>query len=156
MHRLAVNPRAQTGATLIEVLVTVIVITLGVVAMASLQVSALKLGQGAYLRSQAVALGYEMLDTMRANRTDVLAGRYEWTLGAPPPAVALPGATAQHHIKVWLANIERALAPYNGQGAIACIETRCTLTIRWDDRYASERAGPGQPRFEEFRVVADL
>jgi Tfp pilus assembly protein PilV len=122
--------------------------------MASLQVSALKLGQGAYLRSQAVALGYEMLDTMRANRNDVLLGRYDWTIGTSPPVN--PSGGALLHIRTWLVNVERALEPYNGEGGIDCEAARCTLTIRWDDRYASERAGPGEHRYETFRVVADL
>lgn len=156
MNRRLPRRTGQTGTTLIEVLITIVVLTLGVVSLANLQVAALKLGQSTYQRSQAVALSYQILDSMRANRTEALAGRFDWRLGDPPPAEVVTGNLPLAEVQRWLQDIDRAMVPCNGVGGITHDLNRITVTIRWEDRYATERSGLGEPRFDHFVVVAEL
>jgi|GEM_PF-456140 len=57
----------NSGASLIEVLVAVVLLSLGVVGLAGLQFNGIKFNHGAYLRSQGVSLAYNLTDRMRAN-----------------------------------------------------------------------------------------
>lgn len=56
------------GFTLLEVLITVLVLSLGMLGIAALQITSVRDTQGAYLKSQAVNRAYEIIDAMRANR----------------------------------------------------------------------------------------
>ena len=67
---------ADKGYTLIEVLVALLVVSLGLLGMAALQISALKQNQNAYVRSQAIIAANDIMDRMRANTTAVANGSY--------------------------------------------------------------------------------
>src|SRR5690606_37316619 len=56
------------GFTLIEVLIALVVMSVGLLGLASLQTNTLAFNRDAYLRSQATALAYDIIDRMRANR----------------------------------------------------------------------------------------
>ena len=68
--------KKQSGFTLIEILITLIIVSIGLLGMASLQMNSLRSNQGAYLRSQASMLSYDMADRMRANSARAIAGDY--------------------------------------------------------------------------------
>lgn len=57
----------QRGFTLVEVLVSVLVLLIGVLGVASMQMLSIETNRGAYYRSQATFVGSEILDAMRAN-----------------------------------------------------------------------------------------
>ena len=57
----------QTGFTLIEVLVAVLILVIGLVGVAHMQALGLTNTQSAYNRSQATLLAYDMADRIRAN-----------------------------------------------------------------------------------------
>lgn len=57
----------QQGVGLIEILITLLVLGIGLIGIASLQLHALQANQSAYLRSQAVNLSYDILDRLRVN-----------------------------------------------------------------------------------------
>lgn len=59
----------ESGFTLIEILVAVIVLALGLLGLAALEANTLRNNQGAYNRSQATQLSYDIADRMRANKT---------------------------------------------------------------------------------------
>jgi len=61
--------RQQGGFTLIEVLVSVLILLVGMLGVVGMQMLSLQANQGAYFRSQAVYIGAEILDAMRANPT---------------------------------------------------------------------------------------
>lgn len=66
----------KNGYTLVEVLVALLVVSLGLLGMAALQISALKQNQNAYVRSQAIIAANDIMDRMRANKTAVTSGNY--------------------------------------------------------------------------------
>jgi len=64
---------ASRGMSLIEVLVALLVLSIGLLGLAALQTVSLQGGQNAYYRTQASNLAYEVSDFARVNRSVVLA-----------------------------------------------------------------------------------
>lgn len=60
------------GVTLIEVLISVLVLSIGLLGLAALQGFSLQAGQGAYHRTQATNLAYEITDFTRLNRSTAM------------------------------------------------------------------------------------
>ncbi len=79
----------QRGATLIEVLVTMLVVAIGLVGAAGLQLSSSRYQQTAHMRSQAVEAAQFIVEKMRVNNSAVTAGGYLAANGYA--AAALPG-----------------------------------------------------------------
>ncbi len=85
-------PRAkQLGFTLIEVLITVVLLSIGLLGLAGLQMTGIRGGQQALESSNVYALAWDMADRIRANPRGVTEGRYDDLSGAP---AALPGCIA--------------------------------------------------------------
>lgn len=63
----------QRGVTLIEVMIAVLVFAIGLLGIAALQAVSLQSGQGAYYRTQAINLAYEVADFARVNRSAAIA-----------------------------------------------------------------------------------
>lgn len=60
----------QRGFSLIEALIAMVVLSLGLLGLAGLQISSLKFNQTAQLRSKAVTLAYDMQERIRASQTE--------------------------------------------------------------------------------------
>lgn len=67
---------ADKGYTLIEVLVALLIVSLGLLGMSALQITALKQNQNSYVRSQAIIAANDIMDRMRANADAVGDGNY--------------------------------------------------------------------------------
>ena len=67
----AIGHRTQRGVTLIEILITLLVLAVGLLGLAALQGISLKTGQVSLYRTQATNLAYEVIDHARANRSQV-------------------------------------------------------------------------------------
>lgn len=61
----AIGPNA--GFTLIEVMVTLLILSVGLLGLAGMIGQSLRFNQGGYTRSQATFLAYDIIDEMRAN-----------------------------------------------------------------------------------------
>lgn len=66
----------QRGFSLVEILITILIIGVGLMGTATLQLTGLGSNQGAYLRSQASILVYDMADRLRGNPDRAIAGEY--------------------------------------------------------------------------------
>lgn len=127
------------GFTLIEMLIALLVLSVGLLGLASLQSNGLRMNDSAYFRTQAVTLGYDMLDRMRGNSLQAVAGNY--TTQADGTATG-PGAMAVADVAQWQALIGRLL-PGNVDGIVVCATpppTICTVTVGWDDSRAGAAA----------------
>lgn len=135
------------GVSLIEVLVTVVVLSLGLLGLAGMQANGTKLNHGAYLRSQATNLAYDMADRMRANRIQALNGNYNTGLADAAPA----GATIRHlDLQQWKAAISARMPA--GQGRVTQIApTVFEIEIRWDNSRIQNEAA-----IETFVVRTDI
>lgn len=72
-----ITARRQKGLSLLEVLVSLVLLSIGLLGLAGLQATALKSGHSASLRSQATILAYDILDEMRANSIQASAGSFD-------------------------------------------------------------------------------
>ncbi|MFK7892804.1 MAG: type IV pilus modification protein PilV [Granulosicoccus sp.] len=66
----------ERGIGLIEILIAVVVISIGFLATARMQVDSMRLSQSAYFQTQAAFLASEMIDRMRSNLPGVTSGFY--------------------------------------------------------------------------------
>ena len=57
----------QLGTSLVEILVSVVIIAIGLLGLAALQNTSLKLSYDSYVRTQATFLAYDLIDRIRAN-----------------------------------------------------------------------------------------
>ena len=123
--------RSLAGFTLLEVLISVLVLSVGLLGLAGLQATGLKTNHSAYMRSQAVSYGYDILDRMRANRLSALSGTYNIAMGAGAPAGS---SIAQTDLREWKTLITGQLpsgdASANVNGGLA------TIIVQWDDSRA--------------------
>lgn len=139
-QHLATGHRCQGGFSLIEVLVAVIVLSIGLLGISGIQLIGLKYNDSAYLRTQASLFAYDIMDRMRANRAAAIAGNYDKALSAFDPLAAVPGTSApvaQSDLYDWYRKLNSEL---RASGAIDCNNAGiCTITVQWDDRRAEEK-----------------
>jgi len=62
----------QSGFTLLEVLVAILVLSIGLLGLAGLMASSIRNNHSAYQRTQATWLAYDMIDRMRVNRANAI------------------------------------------------------------------------------------
>lgn len=138
------------GFSLIEMLVTVLILSIGLLGLAGLQATGLRNNMSAYQRTQASVLATDILDRMRANRTVALAGTYDIAMNAAAPA----GATLKDiDLQDWLGDLAAELP--EGDGSVDCTTANpvCEVTVRWNDnRGASGNAAS----YQSFIVSAEL
>ena len=70
----------QSGMSLLEVLIAALVLSIGMLGLAGLQVSSLRTTYNASMKQEATFLLYELLERMRSNRASALAGHYSHSL----------------------------------------------------------------------------
>jgi type IV pilus assembly protein PilV len=124
---------ANRGVTLVEILVTVVIISVGLLGVAALHTISLRNGQYAHTRSQASAFAVDILDRMRAN--PVLAGSGAYDIVLTDSAPATPGTLAERDLKTWEDAIKAALPNGDGSIARATVGGRqlFTITIQWGE-----------------------
>lgn len=136
---------AVDGFSLIEVLIAVIILSIGLLGMARLQIISMQNNNGAFYRSQATLLANEILDRMRLNLA--AAGSYAIAADAPAPAVAScianpcdPVAVAQADLMEWRGEIARLLPAGTGSIVVGASNV-VTVDIRWTDPAIAAQAG---------------
>lgn len=80
----------QAGASLIEVMVAIVVLSVGMLAYAGLHAIALKYGKASSMRAVATQLAGDYVDRMRANSVAAVNNAYEFGDAYGPLGAALP------------------------------------------------------------------
>ena len=68
---------AQRGVGFVEILVAIVLLSIGVMAGARMQISGMRFSQSAYLQSQASFMASDIIDRMRSNIDGVQADAYD-------------------------------------------------------------------------------
>lgn len=147
----------QCGFTLIEVLVSLAILSFGLLGLAMLQLEGLKNNTDAYFRTQASLIAYDIIDRIRANSTLARTGGYA---AADATAAALAVSTyttcktgdcrcattttcaaddvRDYDLGVWYETLAAVLPPDQDMSTIAYDATtrRYTVIIRWSERSA--------------------
>lgn len=125
------NKRTQRGAGLIEALISIFVVSIGLLGFAGLQLKGLVAANDSQFRSKAVYLSYQMADRVRANLTasdpaTAAAAYYDFsTQVAPDPGCTVSvsctqSQMAQNDFAEWLTEVKSALP--SGAGVI-CLDS---------------------------------
>jgi len=85
------QPSTSKGFSLIEVLVTLVIVIVGLLGLASLMLKGLQTNASSQLRTVAVSQAYDIADRMRANVVGVRAGNYDSIL--PPSSTTTCSTT---------------------------------------------------------------
>jgi type IV pilus assembly protein PilV len=134
--------KSESGFTMVEVLVALVVLAIGLLGIAALYLNSLQAGRTAIYRTQAVNLVADLADRIRVNRTATAA--YGNAFGATPAEVpacftlagCLPADLAASDLSRWTAALAQLLP--NGQGQVVVIPlvapgepTSYVITVRW-------------------------
>ncbi|MFP4272945.1 MAG: type IV pilus modification protein PilV, partial [Halothiobacillaceae bacterium] len=76
--------KPQHGVTLIEVLIALLILSIGLLGIAALHSVGIAQNHSSWLRSQVTHHGYDIADRMRANRAAALAGDYDQSFPTDP------------------------------------------------------------------------
>lgn len=83
----------QSGVGLIEVMVATVILSIGFLATARMQMASMQYGQSAYFDSQAYFMAGEIIARMRANAEGVRAGNYDALITSA--GLSNPGCTSK-------------------------------------------------------------
>lgn len=120
--------KTQTGFSLIEVLVSIVILSVALLGTAGLMGASMRNTNTAYMRSQATVLADDYLDRMRTNRGEALAGRYNVDFG---PSCAGGGGLAGWDCDEWTGNVTTTLP--GGDAEVRINGRVVTVTINWGD-----------------------
>lgn len=128
----------NAGFTMLEVLITMVILSIGLLGLAGMQANGLKSNHLAYVRSQATLQAYDMSDRMRSNMAGVEAGNYNDLSGTPgdnPPDCAANACTPANMATYDYAKWDAALASNlpKGEGSVIVAGGIFTVTVMWDD-----------------------
>lgn len=143
---------SQQGASLIEVLVAILILSFGMLALGGMISYAIQMPKLAAYRTTATMQSAAFIERMRANKPGFLAGSYASTSGEPmtynkvAPAVYLSGSCsypncnsqqiAQFDSKESLQTLRRELSTLSGMRVICnvtCASGEGELWIMWDE-----------------------
>lgn len=121
-----VSPRQQRGFSLLEVLIATVVLSIGLLGLASLQTASLRNNNGALHRSQATIMAYDILDCMRANQKEAQLGTYDIGYTQTSTNSGVVGKD----INTWKQDLTQLP---QGDGQIKSSGNDVTISIRWLD-----------------------
>ncbi len=112
---------SNTGFTMVEFLVSVVVLSIGLIGLAGMQLTSLRDNSRAYMRSQASILASDLADRVRANPTTnytvVTAAQKSSCLTAPGCSAS---EMAQHDLYEWNAKLPIEL---NNSAGLICTDS---------------------------------
>jgi len=121
--------RKQHGFSMLEALIALVIISMGLLGIAGLIATSLKVNQGAQIRSQASWLANDIIDRMRANRATAQTGAYNLTSCQVPTVTSV----AQQDLANWCAAL--GILP-SGTGSVVLEGDRVRVTVQWNDTRA--------------------
>ena len=156
--RLGSRRNTQAGVGLIEVLISLLILSIGMLGLAGLQIFSLRNNQGAMERSMAVVETHSIVDAMRADRAAALAGDFDFDTAN---VKNLTGETfAKRSLETWHATLVNTLGA-GASGTIACTNTganeaRCTIIVSWSDERSVESSATDRESPRRQQVVTEV
>ena len=134
------SPRAQRGTTLIEVLVTMVIIAFGLLGMAGLQVRLQASEMESYQRSQALMLLNDMANRIAANRNNAASYAGSTTYGVGMTCPSTTTTIVQKDLNEWCNALQGAAetagsskvgAMIGGRGCVVASGSDYMVTVAW-------------------------
>jgi len=139
------NSGRASGFTLIEVLVSLLILAIGLLGVAALQFRGLQYNHDAYMRSQVNILAYDIADRMRLNAPNAADYIVNYTTDLPPDPQDLTetnndcddtlAADVDEDLNCWKDALDRSLPPDSTAAIIdAGTQDTYTVSVQWSDR----------------------
>ncbi len=128
--------RRSAGFSLIEVLVAVLIVSVGVLGVAGLQLVSLRNNTASMFRTQAFQASYEIIDRARANPEQ------DYSIAIDDPVPAFDDCTAQEctpaqmrtfDVATWLTQVQNDLPAGDAEIVFDAGTSTLTVTVRWQD-----------------------
>lgn len=153
----------QCGFSMIEILITLVIIAIALLGTAGLQTYAMKVGQGSAFRTQAVFLAADIAERMEANKSAAIDGAYvvaatSAVSGSAPDCSSGPCSVndlAAWDIDQWGAAIVASGLPqatWQSTRTVAGDPSTYVIRIQWTDR--STQKSTAVTRGETFAYTA--
>jgi type IV pilus assembly protein PilV len=123
----------QKGFSMIEVMVTILIVSFGLLGIAGIIVNSLKHNQGAYTRTQASILANDIIGRMRANRRIAEGALLPYNIAINAETPDAGGDTVQNDLNQWRTALANSLP--DGIGAIGLnpANLNVTVTVQWNN-----------------------
>ncbi|MBF0186552.1 MAG: type IV pilus modification protein PilV [Magnetococcales bacterium] len=152
VHRRSHASDGEAGFSLLEILMTLTLLSIGFLGIAKLQFTSLRYTQSSMARSQAAVLADDILDRMRANRdvaqdTDVADDDCLYAIALaesvtdPPDCIngtCTAANMASFDLSEWKTAVADALP--SGDGSVSRNGSVFTITVQWDDSRGQQAA----------------
>jgi type IV pilus assembly protein PilV len=138
----SININKASGFSLLEVLISIFVLTIGLLGLLNLQMISLKNNHSAQYRTSATVLSYDIIDRMRLNRD----ADYTLAMAATPSGTGLKNAD----LMAWINELSSTLP--SGDGSVAVAGDIVTVVVQWDD---SRGNITGAPSTQQFTVSSE-
>ena len=157
--------KTQKGVGLIEVLVAVLILSIGVLGLVGLQTRSLQLSQESLLSSQALLMAYEMTDRMRANKDS--ANSYTTNYGDSVTQnndcesnSCTPSQLANYELSQWKSTVAANLPEGDGKVERDTSGTRpfYIVSVRFRDNKVDKAlsGGTGADTYREIAVQTEM
>jgi type IV pilus assembly protein PilV len=129
----------ERGSTLIEVLITVLIVAMGLLGMSNLQLKSTILSNDSAIRADAANLAHEIADRLYVNALAASAGLYTFALTDSKTASADVDSAAEEDLNRWV----DTAANFRGKFAISSLAASAgkpahyLMRICWPDRLAT-------------------
>jgi len=167
---LARGKRRPAGFSLIEVMVTLVVLGVGMLGLAALQITGMRVNDGALMRTRAVMAATDLADRARAQPDAFRVGAQGGISLSAGACGTLPECADP--VSCWKRDFCGRYQPADGpqelpspsSGAMAsldcgggggCGNGNCAISIRWSDERAG-RSDPGGARDLQFRFCTRM
>lgn len=144
------NGYFQTGMTLIEVMIALVILSVGLLGAAAVQINALKYTDSAMLHSHASFAAYDILDRMRGNPN----ADYSLASLASAPSVANLSVPRDQDLFDFALNLNR-FAGEDADARISLAGGEVEISITWNDHRAAIAETDVQTFTLNSRVAAD-
>ncbi|MCE5232210.1 MAG: type IV pilus modification protein PilV [Xanthomonadaceae bacterium] len=138
------SARAARGVSLLEVMVAIVVFSLGLLGLALMQIKGAQFGKEAGSRTHAILQARSIADAMRANPSAVSLGSYTTYAAAPPTALVSCASNctsdqvASNDVYVWLQRLKAEAAGSSGTIAgPSSVTGAYTVTVTWSGQGAA-------------------
>lgn len=150
------SPSRSRGFTLLEVLIALVILSIGLLGIATLQGVGLRSSQGAYLTSQASLLAYDIADRIRANPGMIALGGSVATAEGDC-ALDVPGLPLSDADRIeWSCSVQTLLP--RGSGSVSRVPSTTiagastvTIDLDWQDLQTEDEENPWR-----YRLVIEL
>lgn len=135
---------AQRGSSMLEILVTLVIVAIALLGTAGLQLNAMRMNKGGQFRTQAIFLASDMAERMEANKAEAILGTYAvaatGTVSVAATNCAAAACTsaglAAWDISQWGTNISNILPQpsWSITQTVAGNPSTYSIVINWTDR----------------------